>query len=158
MAKRPRELSDEIVLPDSSAKLVARFRKLRAARRRRHERRHGLGVGRRTLTPVQRDEVLAKTPGRCHICGGRLRQDWRANHVLAHSSGGVHDVRNYLPAHTVCNTYRWDYSPQECQWIVKIGIWARLEMEKQRSTLGQDMLEAFHRHETLRAGRRRLSG
>jgi hypothetical protein len=61
-------------------------------------------------------------------------------------------VENYLAAHTVCNAYRWDYSPQECQWIVKIGIWARLEMEK-RSPLGLKMAEVFHRREIKRAAR-----
>ena len=61
-------------------------------------------------------------------------------------------MRNYLPAHAICNGYRWDYSPQECQWIIKIGIWARLRMEKP-STLGQQMLEAFHAYEKQRAKR-----
>jgi hypothetical protein len=61
-------------------------------------------------------------------------------------------VRNYLAAHAVCNGYRWDYSPQESQWIMKIGIWARLHMER-ASRLGQEMLEAFHAYETRRAKR-----
>jgi len=152
MAERPRQLSDGLVLPDSPAKLVARFCKLRAARRRRHERPRTLRGRRGTLTSSERAEVLAKTRHRCHICGGRVLPGWRADHVLARSSGGTHDVRNYLPAHAVCNAYRWDYSPQECQWIMKIGIWARLLMEK-RSSLGLEMLEAFHAYETQRAKR-----
>jgi hypothetical protein len=61
-------------------------------------------------------------------------------------------VRNYLPAHAICNGYRWDYSPQESQWIMKIGIWARLRMEK-GSGLGQAMLNAFHAYEIRRAKR-----
>lgn len=152
MAERPRQLSDGLVLPDSPGKLVARFRKLRAARRRRHERRRTLRGRRGTLTSSERAEVLAKTGHRCHICGGRVLPGWRADHVLSHSGGGAHKVRNYLPAHAICNGYRSDYSPQECQWIMKIGIWARLRMEK-AGALGREMLEAFHAHEIQRAKR-----
>src|SRR5262245_23353097 len=141
---------DTLAFPDSPAKLVARLRKLRAARRRRH-----VGVRRQrrgNLTPSEQTEVLEKTGYRCHICGGRVGAGWRADHVFSHSSGGAHSVRNYLAAHAVCNGYRWDYSPQESQWIMKIGIWARLHMEK-ASQLGQEMLRAFHSYETRRAKR-----
>jgi hypothetical protein len=152
MAERRTERGDGPVLPDSTAKLVARFRKLRAARRRRQQGGRALRQRRGTLSSSQRAEVSAKTGHRCHICGGRVRAGWRADHVLSHSAGGRHEVRNYLPAHAICNGYRWDYSPQECQWIIKIGIWARLRME-QPSALGQEMLEAFHAYETHRAKR-----
>lgn len=96
MAERPKQLSDGLVLPDSPAKLVARFRKLRAARRRRHEQRTLRGR-RGILTPSERAEVLAKTGHRCHICGGRVLPGWRTDHVLSHGGGGAHNVRNYLP-------------------------------------------------------------
>lgn len=153
MTRQQQGPSDEIALPNSTAKLAARLRKLRAARRRRHHRHRGRGARRRTLTPAQKAEVLERTSRRCHVCGGRLRSGWRADHVLAHSNAGVHAVRNYLPAHATCNAYRWDYSPQECQWIVKIGIWARSEMERRHSALGREMLEVFHKHESQRASR-----
>lgn len=150
MGLRRNERSGGPVLPNSPAKLVARLRKLRAARRRRHK--GVLRQRRGTLTRSERAEVLAKTGHRCHICGGRVGAGWRADHVFPYSSGGTHEIRNYLPTHAMCNSYRWDYSPQESQWIMKIGIWARLRMEK-GSALGEEMLEAFHAYETQRAKR-----
>jgi hypothetical protein len=41
--------------------------------------------------------------------------DWQADHVLAHGRGGEASCENYLPAHKLCNTYRWDYLPEEFQ-------------------------------------------
>ena len=44
----------------------------------------------------QRGVVLAKTAGRCHICGSEVPPGkWDADHVLAHSSGGAHAADNY---------------------------------------------------------------
>lgn len=79
---------------------------------------------------------------------------WEADHVLAHSSGGRDDAANYLPAHNLCNNYRWNYSPEEFQWILKIGVWARKQMEGQ-SELGLHMLQAFHGYDRRRERRRR---
>ena len=62
---------------------------------------------------------------------------WKADHVLAHSSGGVHSPENYLPAHALCNGYRWDYDPEEFQWLLKIGVWARRQMERAVPRLGR---------------------
>lgn len=79
---------------------------------------------------------------------------WQADHVLAHSAGGAHAIQNYLPAHSLCNNYRWDYSSEEFQWVVKIGIWARLLMEKETS-LGEELIRRFCRYETTRESRRK---
>jgi len=96
--------------------------------------------------------VAAKTDGRCHICGGVLGLVWEAYHVLAQSTGGRHQLDNYLPAHQLCNNYRWNYLPEEFQWVLKIGMWARLVME--RSELGQ-MAKQFCGYEQSRARRRK---
>ncbi len=48
-------------------------------------------VRRTALTRADRGELLRKTGGRCHICGGTIdRNDWEADHVLAHGTGGAH--------------------------------------------------------------------
>ena len=98
--------------------------------------------------------VLAKTGRRCHICGGDVSARWQADHVLAHSGGGAHSAANYLPAHTLCNKYRWDYDPEEFQWVLKIGVWARKLMED-GSQLGSEMLRCFFNYEVHRQRRRR---
>src|ERR1700712_4814790 len=85
---------------------------------------------RQALTLAERQQVQAKTASRCHICGGRIEDRWQADHVLAHSGGGGSEVDNYLAAHTLCNNYRWDYLPEEFQAILKIGVWARTQIER----------------------------
>ena len=133
--------------------LKERFIALRETRNARHDAGRATRARRRTLRPSEREIVLQKTGRRCHICGGETITDWQADHVLAHSGGGLHSVENYLPAHTLCNNYRWDYEPEEFQWVLKIGVWARKQMEGS-SALGSEMLRRFAAYENHRIGRR----
>ena len=73
---------------------------------------------------------------------------------LAHSTGGAHSVDNYLPAHSICNNYRWHYDAEEFQWILKLGVWLRTQIEK-GTTIGQEVGQKFCDHERRRAGRRK---
>ncbi len=111
---------------------------------------------RRSLTPRERQSVFTKTGGRCHICGGVIDEDgpWDADHVLAHAQGGVHSVDNYLPAHSICNNYRWFYGPEEFQWILKLGVWLRTKIEGENN-LALELAERFVRYEDIRESRRR---
>jgi hypothetical protein len=98
---------------------------------------------RAVLKKADRDKVLGKTGGRCHICGGAIdADDWQADHILAHSTGGAHLVENYLPAHSICNNYRWHYDAEEFQWILKLGVWLRTQIEKETIT-GQKVGQQF---------------
>jgi len=144
-------------LPPSPARLAARLSKLRNARRRWQEKRRARGVSRQQISEIRRAEILAKTAGLCHLCGGKISGDWSADHVLAHRRGGRHRLDNFLAAHRLCNGYRWDYSPQELQWVLAIGIWARLEMERQ-SPLGAELLRRFHATETRKRQRGQRHG
>jgi hypothetical protein len=40
-----------------------------------------------------------------------------------------------LPAHSTCNNYRWDYLPEEFQYILKLGVWASTQMIAPESPL-----------------------
>ncbi len=131
--------------------LINHLRQLRNDRRGKHSARKSR---RQRLTGADRATVAAKTNGRCHICGGVLDTAWEADHVMAHSTGGGHRLDNYLATHSLCNQYRWNYSPDEFQWVLKIGVWARLVME-QGSLLGEQMTEHFCRYERRRARRRK---
>jgi hypothetical protein len=62
-------------------------------------------------------------------------------------------VENYLPAHGLCNGYKWAYSQEEFQWVLKIGVWARHQMER-HSALGEAMLHGFFDYECRREARR----
>lgn len=50
--------------------------------------------------------------------------------MLAHSGVVAHRLDNYLPAHTLCNNYRWNYGCEEFQLILKLGVWPRAQIEK----------------------------
>jgi hypothetical protein len=114
------------------------------------------GNNRKALGSSARTVVFKKTAGRCHICGGRVKgTKWDADHVYAHSAGGKHSIDNYLPAHRLCNTYSWDLSAEEFQWVLKIGVWARKHME-QDSAFAKDIRQRYHKHEVSRKKRQKV--
>jgi len=108
---------------------------------------------RKPLSSEDREIVLQKTEGKCHICGGPIGDYWEADHVLAHSGGGEHSGDNYLPAHRTCNNYRWDYLPEEFMEILRLGVWLRTQIEKQ-TTVGKSAGESFVKYERKRLARR----
>src|SRR5689334_24271583 len=126
----------------------------------RERRRQGKIAGstkrRQALTKEQRNLILNKTGGRCHICGGKIKkaENWQADHVLAHAHGGKHSVENYLAAHAICNNYRWHYGSEEFQWIMKLGIWIRTLIEK-RDNLAMALAERFIKYERHRITRQK---
>ena len=147
---------DEPKTLDTHAHLARRFETLHQDRHWRHVRGQETRQERKTLTKDERAQVLEKTAGRCHLCGGPISSNgkWHADHVLAHSSGGRHSVDNYLPAHRLCNKYRWDYSAEQFQWILKVGVWAVSEMRRE-TTIGSQMGERYTKHELSRESRRK---
>ena len=137
----------------SAPEFVEHLRSLRQARRERKlELRDHLV--RESLSGIERDQVLAKTGGRCHICGGLIEGKWEADHVFSHSLGGQHSIDNYLPTHSICNGYRWFYEPEEFQWILKLGVWLRTQIER-KTALGRLAATAFWMHERIRESRRK---
>ena len=140
---------------ESSADFVARLRSLRSLRRDRKLELRGKVI-RKPLSPAERNVVFRKTGGRCHICGGLIEGAWEADHVFSHSLGGQDAADNYLPAHPICNNYRWFYGTEEFQWILKLGVWLRTQIESE-TALGRRAAKAFRSHERARA-RRRIAG
>ena len=135
----------------SFSKHLARLHERRRARTKERGRR-----GRRPrLSAEARAEVLKSTGARCHICGGTIGADdrWTADHVLPYSQGGGAGVENHLPAHGVCNNYRWHYTPEELQWILKLGVWTRSLIEKQ-DPLALELADRFVAYEHRRESRR----
>lgn len=141
--RRPRAAADA---PTTEEKLAVLLKQLHEQRRLRKIR-----VPRRALPQRVRQAVLAKTGGRCHVC--EVGTDWAADHVLAHVGGGMHAVDNYLPAHKTCNTYRWHFLPEEFEFILKLGVWSRTQVER-RTRIGRQTGDAFVKHEGDRQARR----
>ena len=147
---------------DKLFSVVSNFaNELRELRVQRGSRVNSAGEGqtkRRSLRSAERRQVLQKTNGHCHICGGIIDgRDWEADHVLAHSIGGTHALQNYLPAHSICNNYRWHYAADEFQWILKLGVWLRTQIEKE-TPIGLLAGKKFCQHEGRRADRRKNPG
>jgi 5-methylcytosine-specific restriction endonuclease McrA len=108
---------------------AAKLRRMHGRRRRKIRRLRVKRIPRASLSSTNREKVWDKTGGRCHICGGSLDGDkWHADHVLAYATGGVHSLDNYLPTHSLCNSYRRCFSDVEFQWVLKLGVWLRGEI------------------------------
>jgi len=140
---------------ESAKDFAARLRSLQKMRCERKLELRGQ-VTRQSLSHGERDQIFVKTAGRCHICGGPIDGAWEADHVFSHSLGGQHQADNYLPAHPICNNYRWFYSTEEFQWILKLGVWLRTQIERE-TALGRLAAKASCAYDRSRA-RRRVTG
>lgn len=108
------------------------------------------------LNKEQRKIVFEKTDGLCHVCGCTLDiADFEADHVKPNSQGGTNVVDNFLPACSKCNNYRWNYSPEEIQWVLKLGVWLKTKIQV-RSEQGLEIAKEFLEDEIKREARRRL--
>ena len=102
------------------------------------------------LSKKDRLLILAKTNNKCHICGKDVSlEEFQADHVVSHISGGLHKIDNYLPACFICNNYRWHYLPEELQLILKFGVLVKTEIEKNTS-LGNLVASKFVLKESRR--------
>ena len=140
-------------IPSSPEAFADLLHELRLVRRHRKESLRASNPVRRSLSAAARRAIFAKTGGRCHICGGSISGDWNADHVFPHSGGGGHAPDNYLPAHALCNKYRWDYAADEFQQILKLGVWLRTQIER-CTAFGRAAAAAFLAYERTRQGRR----
>lgn len=105
------------------------------------------------LSKNQRELIHAKTNGRCHFCGLKVPVDkFQADHVVSHIRGGRHSEENYLPSCFTCNNYRWHYLPRELQIILKMGVWARTEVEN-KTKIGVEIAIKFSKKEKSRIKR-----
>lgn len=147
---------DEPSLPASPFRFKKRLQKLHRIRKKRHAMQRLKGNPRNgRLSSGDREKILKTTNRKCHICGGSIDGSWQADHALAHAAAGPHALDNFLPAHKLGNNYRWDYEAEEFQWLLKIGVWAKSNMEHGTDVLGKDMLKAFFAYDRRRDGRRK---
>jgi 5-methylcytosine-specific restriction endonuclease McrA len=109
---------------------------------------------REKITKKQRANILEKTGGHCHICGGLIDGAWVADHVFAHTYGGENSLDNYLPAHRICNRAKWFYGTEEFQWILKMGIYFRTQLEEVENPNAVTLAKTFLEYEKHRDSRR----
>lgn len=91
--------------------------------------------------------VFEKTDGRCHVCGVKLEiNNFHADHVKAHITGGEHAEHNYLPGCSTCNNLRWHHSPEEIQIMFKMGRWLKTQLSKDNEK-SLELANQFVKHE-----------
>ena len=139
----------------NAAEFAKRLRKLRHQRLAGKNNSDAEKKSRHSLTATERNTVLQKTGGRCHICGGEILDRWAADHILAHINGGAHSIDNFLPAHVMCNAAKWFYGMEEFQWILKMGVYFRTQLEEQSNPDAVALAEKFMEHERTRNARRK---
>lgn len=93
---------------------------------------------------LQQNEIAE----RCHALWGEFRSA-PVKPILV-----TLEAENFLPAHVTCNNYRWDYLPEEFELILKLGVWARSEVEKD-SDVGLAIAKKFSQKELKRQARRK---
>lgn len=109
---------------------------------------------RRALTPRQRKLIYQKAGGRCHVCGGKVSgTKWVADHVFPHSHGGECIENNFLPACEQCNRARWSHPPRVIRWILRLGIYSKMQVIK-GSKLGKEIRAGLNRHHRTQLSRR----
>ena len=140
-------------VPESSGKYANYLQLLHKERLSNKQKIKAFAHRRVALSKAEREAIRLKTDSRCHICGGQVLNNWQADHVLSRSGGGIHSVDNYLPAHRLCNNYRWDYLPEEFQEILKLGVWLRTQIEKE-TKVGCVAAGKFLQNEKGRVNRR----
>src|ERR1039458_8889942 len=138
---------NDLRLPESAEELTKHLKSLHEDRRKvqkeRKKNEPERSRQRRQLTNDERTEVLKKTASHCHLCGGNMNEnsdgelpkervldvEFVVDHIVPYASGGEDSLDNFLAAHGLCNGCRWFYSPEEFQWILRMGIWTRKQME-----------------------------
>jgi 5-methylcytosine-specific restriction endonuclease McrA len=144
-------------VPETIESFSKYLQELRSKREKRKKLRKASLGNRRRLKSKERDEILSKTGKRCHICGGIIENKWEADHVLSYSGGGENIVENFLPAHSMCNNYRWNYISAEFHEILRMGVWLRTQIER-KTTIGKKAGNEFIKHEKQRIARRKKKG
>ncbi len=83
-----------------------------------------------------REEVFAKTNGRCFHCGKKLKgNDACVDHVVPQYQGGLDDLKNLIPSCRKCNSARGPMTPAQYakylekkrkRALRKLGSWGGL--------------------------------
>jgi len=111
---------------------------------------------RRHLSATERQEILEKTGGLCHLCGGKIDGAWTANHVRPYAYEANDSIDNYLPCHAACNRARWFYGDSEFRWILKLGVFFRTQLEEKGNEHAIELARAFLEQEAKNVSRRKF--
>jgi hypothetical protein len=144
---------DDLPYIDKPEILSAEFRRLYSKR---IATKNSTKVKKKNLKKQDKINILSKTGNCCHICGQELDvSNFQVDHIVPLSIGGSSEIENCLAACNLCNSYRWNYLPEELGWIMKVGVWAKTQMEFE-TEIGKSISESFIEHERNREERRKF--
>jgi 5-methylcytosine-specific restriction endonuclease McrA len=110
--------------------------------------------------------VFAKTQGRCHFCGDKLRLElygkrggvrpgaWVIDHVIQRKRGGKDDIENFLPICPKCNHLRWHRRGENLRELLVLGLVAKDEVKKD-TRLGAEIARKLARRKAQNLRRHR---
>jgi hypothetical protein len=105
----------------------------------------------KTLKKSEKEEVFKKTKGLCHICGIDLQEE---KFSITNSFGKETSFETSLPACQSCKRIYDNYLPSEIKWILKIGLWAKTQIEYE-TEIGKDIAIEIVEQEKDREKRRK---
>ena len=97
-----------------------------------------------------REESWYRVPGRCRICGKRIRKDakageygrWHAGHIVAYNNSGSTEIANLLPTCRDCNLILKDSSSKRIKKILRLGVWGDNEIRR-KTELGKQLARLY---------------
>lgn len=101
---------------------------------------------RKHISKSLREEVWNLVPGKCHICGKRLKKNakrgeygrWHVGHIVAHKRGGSQTIGNLLPTCRDCNLILKHSGSKRIKKILRLGVWGENEI-RGRTKLGKQL-------------------
>lgn len=146
-----RNMKDKEDLPyiDKKEFLSAELRRLSLLRSKSKKDKSCLKV----LKKSEKEIVFNKTNGTCHICGCKLNLD---KFSVTNSLKKENSVENCLPACQSCKRIYDNYLPSEIKWALKIGLWAKTQIEYE-TEIGKEIATEIIEQEKDRENKRKES-
>jgi len=109
-----------------------------------------------------REKLWNLMPGKCRICGKRLKKSakageygrWHAGHIIAHARGGSIDIKNLLPTCRDCNLILKDSGSKRIKKILRLGVWGEGEI-RGRTKLGKQLMRLYRNRKLANARKRK---
>lgn len=118
---------------------------LRRLNHERHKLKRSISSQKFSHKAFEKKIIFDKTNGLCHICGNALSPE---KYSITYSLL-FNEQDQPLPACKSCKTFHDNYLSDEIKWIIKLGLWAKTQIEYE-TEIGQLLAEEFIDYEQFR--------
>ena len=140
---------NELPYIDKSIFFSAELRRIRNEREKLKKERKGKKTVR--LKKQEKIDIYNKTKGICHICGSKLSE---SKFSITSSLTNEISVETSLPACKDCKRFYDNYLPDEIKWMIKLGMWAKTQVEFE-TDLGKTIALDITEQEKYRESKRK---